>query len=264
MERKRMESLKSLSDNSVFKDKKSENNIPAYNDTEIIRKMEKTEREKMRVLEAENNEKKRLEKLEYKKSLNKFSEINDYLLFIIGLSVIGIIASLMFLKINYVIYCGLSCYLAYFIGKRLKPIEDEDNVLQILLWNLSENINDFFEHKIKYDMKSDYINDVAKYSTIFAIISALFNSNTILYPISLAFLILSFIVAFACKDIDVILEKKNLILGGLIGGFLVKGVIHSIIRGVLVIDLFNVALAIGFIILFHFLENVSLEEPTNF
>ena len=37
MERKRMESLKSLSDNSVFKDKKSDNNIPAYNDNEIIR-----------------------------------------------------------------------------------------------------------------------------------------------------------------------------------------------------------------------------------
>lgn len=261
MERKKLESLKSLSDNSLFKDSRKDNNIPAYNDNEIIKKMEKTERERMRVIEAENIEKKRLEKIEYKKSLNKFSEINDSLLLIMGLSLVGIIASLMFLKFNYVIYCAISCYLAYFVGKRLKPIEDENNILQTLLWNLSESINDFFEYKIKFDMKADYIDDVAKYSTIFAIISGLFNSNTIVYPLSLLILLLSFIVAFACKDVETILEKKGLILGALIGGFLVKGCIHSLIRGVLVLDLFNLALAIGFISLFHLLEYVDLTEP---
>lgn len=261
MERKKVDSLKFLNENSVFKDSKKENNIPAYNDNAIMEKIEKTEKEKEKAIEIKEHEKRKLEKIEYNKSLNKFSEINDCLLLIIGLSIVGLIASLIFLKLNYVIYCAISCYLAYFIGKRLKPIEDENNVLQILLWNLSENINDFFEYKIKFDMKSDYINDVAKYSTIFAIISGLFNSNTILYPISLLMLLLSFIVAFACKDIEVILEKKNLILGALIGGFLIKGFIHSMIRGVLVLDLFNLALAIGFIILFHFLEYADLTEP---
>lgn len=261
MERRKTESLKSLSNNSMFKDSNKENNIPAYNDNSIVGKIEKSEKERERADELKEAQKRKLEKIEYKKSLNKFSEINDSLLLIMGLSIVGIIASLMFLKFNYVIYCAISCYLAYFVGKRLKPIEDENNILQILLWNLSENINDFFEYKIKFDMKADYVNDVAKYTTIFAIISGLFNSNTILYPIALLMLLLSFIVSFACKDVEIILEKKNLILGALIGGFLVKGLIHSMIRGVLVLDLFNLALAIGFIALFHFLEYVDLTEP---
>lgn len=255
------QSLKDMSDNAVFKDKKHRDNIPAYNDDFIQEKIDNTKRKKEREKQAKKDEKIKAEKLEYKNSLNKFSEINDLLLIIIGLSLVGAVASIAFLKFNYMIYCVITAFISLFVGKRLKPINDDDNILQTLMWNLSCSIDDFFEYKIKFDMKSTYVNDIAKYTTIFAIISALFNSNTILYPISLAMLLLTFIIAFACKDLDVILEKKNLILGSLIGGFLIKGFIHSMIRGVLVLDLFNLALAIGFIVLFHLFEYTDLSEP---
>lgn len=247
--------------NGINSEENELNNIPPYNDNSIKEIIEETEKQKM--MEREKEERKRLkeERAEYKKTLNKFSQINELLITIIAFSIVGVIVSLIFLKINYAIYCGITAYLAYFVGKRLKSINNYDNVLQTLLWNLSESIDDFFEYKIKIDIKSNYINDFHKYSIVFAVIVGLFNSNSVLYPIALLIILLFITISFASKDLDTIIEKKNLILGALIGGFLIKGFIHSVATGSLILDLFNLVLAILFIALFHFLEQVDISEP---
>ena len=261
MKKKIVSSLKDINKKNTFSDGNISDCVPAYNDGYIQSKIEHTEelKEKER-LKEEAKEKKRL-KSEYKKSLNKFSEIDDFLLLTIGLSVLAFIASIFFFKFNYAIYCAITCYLAYFVGKRLKPITDEKGVLHILIWNLSNSIEDFFKYKINYDMLSSYEDDISKYTIIFVVIVGLFNSNTILYPIAIILILLTFLTAFASKDVEVILEKKSIILGALIGGFVLKAFIHSFIRGVLVLDLFNLALAITFACLFNFLEYIDMSEP---
>lgn len=254
-------SLRNRVNTYVASNDTSTKNLPAYSDEQIHRKIKETQRQEK--IKSQNAELQKIkeEKMKYRKTLNKFTDFNDFILLTIGLAVLSLISSLVYIKINYLIYSIIAIVCSYYIGKRLKPLNKEDNIWQVLLWNLSLSIDDFLEYKLQYEVKDNYIKNVNRITYLFCICVAVFNSNTIIYPLALFALLCSYLIAFACKDTDIIIDKSNLVICSLLFGFVLKGVVHSLIRGVLVLDMFNLGLALAFILLYHLLKEIRLEEP---
>ena len=259
MDRRR--SLKDSSGTVLMDSDRSLDNIPSYADERLRTKLDETSRkeEMDRRNKALENEKK--EKAIYKQSLVKFSNINDFLLLTMGVAIMGLIASLVYIKINYAIYSLLTAFLSYYIGRRLRPINNEDGILNTLVWNLALSINDFFEYKIDYSNLSNYRKDVNKISIVFALVVSLFNSTSVVYPVALIALIIMYIISLSQRDKDCIIGSSKIVLSGLVYGFVFKGIVHTCVSGVLSLDLFNLVLTIGLVCIYHILKSIDLTEP---
>lgn len=259
-----MNKNRSLKDNSeifMMDNDKSLENIPAYADESLRMKLEQTAIQETAKQKEKQNELKQREKAEYKKTLIKIWDMNEFLLLTIGFSIIGLLSSLIYMKLNYSIYCIFTAVLAFYIGRRLRPLDDEDGVLNTLMWNLALSINDFFEYKIDYQNINSYNKNLNNISIVFALVVLLFNSNSIVYPIALMALIFMYIISFSQRDKYSILYTKNTVLNALVFGFIFKGILHTCISGVLTLDMFNLSLTIGFVCLYHLISYIDLSEP---
>lgn len=237
-------------------------NIPLYaNDVfnEEIKRMEyKNQKEKEYEEYQKMKEQKEKEKREERNKLIKINEMNQYLLSICAIMIILGITSICLGSFLNAIYSVIGILSTLYIGRRLKFNFDE--VSNILLWNITQTLNDIIEYKIPYDIKGSYKNIVNKASFIMMISLLFLNSNNIIYGLSLFILILGFLMSLSFRDFKVITSKLNkLIICSIIGLFF-KTILSFFILKVFTIDFFNVVL-VNIFTMINLLKDIELEEP---
>ena len=240
-------------------------NIPLYADNvftdEIKRREQKMQIEKENEEYQRLKEKEKQERKEEKNKLLKFSEINGYLLALCAVMIILLVTSIFVGSFLNTIYSIIAIISTIYIGRRLTfKIENFDEVGNILLWNITQTLNDFIEYKIDYDIKGSYEGIIKKASVVMLFSLLFLNSNSIIYGLSLLILIVGFIMAIAFRDFNTITSKLNkLIICAIIGVF-IKAVISFFVFKVFTIDFFNVVLVNVFLII-NLLNGIELEEP---
>lgn len=241
-------------------------NVPLYSDnvfTDEIKRREQKERiEREHEEYQELKKQKAQERKEEQSKLLKINEINGYLLSICAIMLILGVTSVFVGSFLNAIYSIIGIISTIYIGRRLKfKLENFDEVANIVLWNITQTLNDFIEYKVDYDIKGSYENIIKK-SSIAMLISLLFlNSNNVIYGLSLLALIVGFLMAIAFRDFNIITSNLNkLIICAIIGIFL-KAIISFFIFKVFTIDFFNVVLVNVFMII-NMLNGIELEEPT--
>lgn len=239
--------------------------IPLYADDLFNEEVRKREYIEHRQAEIKKNEELRQireqEKAEEKSKLIPFTQINGYLLSICAIMVVLGVTSIFLFSLPNIIYSIIGIISTIYIGRRITfKSENFDEVANVLLWNITQTLNDFIEHKINYEIKESYEDIIAK-ATICMMGSLLFlNSNSIIYGLSLLALILGMLMAIAYRDTDAITcNLQKLIISAIIGLFL-KTIISYVFFKVFAVDFFNVVLVNVFVIL-NMLEGIKIEEP---
>lgn len=240
-------------------------NVPLYADD--LFKEELRQRQFREEIERNNEEYQRLkeeerkEKQEYKSKLLKFHQLNGHTLSTCAILLILAITSLAMESYLNAIYSIIGIFVSIYIGKRLTfNIDKFDDVLNVLLWNITQTLNDFIEHKIDYEIKESYEGIISKATLFMSVSLLLFNSNSIVYGFSLLALILGFLMALAYRDLNSITISLNrLILFAIIGIF-IKTIISYFIFKVFTIDFFNIVLVNIFLII-NMLKDIELQEP---
>lgn len=240
-------------------------NVPLYSDDKFNKEIKLVEEKREIEEQIEKHKEQRYlnlkEKEEYKKNLIPFMNINGYLLSVCSISLILGITSISQLNIKCFIYSIFSIFVTIWVGRRLTFNKDKyDNLFNVLLWNITQSLSDFIEYKISYDLKSNYVKFIKKCS-ICASISLLFlNSNNIFFGLSLILLLIGYLVSFAYRDFDSILNTLNkLIMFALIGLFL-KTFLSFFICDFFIIDFSNI-LVINILTVISLIKYLKLEEP---
>lgn len=190
-----------------------------------------------------------------------FTQIDANLLLCCGLLIISIITSFIVAKWELFIYSVICIFLTIYIGRRLKFRKKNDEVTNVVIWNLSQSINDFIEYKIKnYDLLGDYKNLLLKTSIVLAI-CLLFVVNSAICLIPTLFFILLFFISFANKNFCEIRKYiKWLIVTGFLG-FVLKIIFAITVTNNLSIDLFNIININIFTIIQLIIDNIEIKEP---
>ncbi|MCC0671803.1 MULTISPECIES: hypothetical protein [unclassified Clostridioides] len=190
-----------------------------------------------------------------------FTQIDSKLLLCCGILIISIIASFIVAKWELFIYSVICTFLTIYIGRRLKFKENNDEVTNVVIGNLSQSINDFIEYKIKnYDLLGDYKNLLLKTSIVLTI-CLLFVVNSAICLIPTLFFILLFFISFANKNFCEIRKCiKWLIVTGFFG-FVLKMIFAIIVTNNLSIDLFNIININIFTIIQLIIDNIEIKEP---
>ncbi|MCC0727635.1 hypothetical protein KGF51_14600 [Clostridioides sp. ZZV14-6045] len=190
-----------------------------------------------------------------------FTQIDSKLLLCCWLLIISIITSFIVAKWELFIYSVIFIFLTIYIGRRLKFRGKNDEVTNVVIWNLSQSINDFIEYKIKnYDLLGDYKNLLLKTSIVLAI-CLLFVVNSAICLIPTLFFILLFFISLANKNFCEIRKCiKWLIVTGFLG-FVLKIIFAVIATNNLSIDLFNIININIFTIIQLIIDNIEIKEP---
>ncbi|MDI3075345.1 hypothetical protein QJL41_12445 [Clostridioides difficile] len=198
------------------------------------------------------------EKLE--EELIPFTQIDSKLLLCCGILIISIIASFIVAKWELFIYSVICTFLTIYIGRRLKFKENNDEITNVVIGNLSQSINDFIDYKIeKYDLLGDYKNLLLKTSIVLAI-CLLFVVNSAICLIPTMFFILLFFISFAKRDFETInLFIKMLIVVSIIG-FMLKSITIIVFIGIFYVDLFNIIAVNIFVVIQFLCKNIEIEE----
>ena len=234
-------------------------NMPIYNDETINKEI--NERESKERLERENREKEEAIKLkkEDRKNLIPIMNISEYLLIACAFLIILATLSLFTFNFMYAIYSIVSIVITLYIGRRLKINFDEE--LNIILWNTSESFKDFFEYRLKYDFLSGSRERLNKISIIFSVILFTFNSNSIVFSVSLVLMIFCYVVSFSNKEIDSIEYNSKIIILGALAGLIIKTLLNTFFSGVLVIDFMNIIVLNIFVAINTFSREAKIHEP---
>ncbi|HBF3307023.1 TPA: hypothetical protein KOB88_001938 [Clostridioides difficile] len=189
-----------------------------------------------------------------------FTQIDSNLLLCCGLLIISIITSFIVAKWELFIYSVICIFLTIYVGRRLKFREKNDEVTNVVIWNLSQSINDFIEYKIKnYDLLGDYKNLLLKTSIVLAI-CLLFIVNSAICLIPTLFFILLFFISFAKREVETInLFIKILIVVSAIG-FMLKSITIIVFTGIFDVDLFNIIAVNIFAVVQFLCKNIEIEE----
>lgn len=239
--------------------------VPLYAEDRFKEEVKKREHLEQIEIKNKKNEElmkiKKQEREEYKNKLIPFIEINGYLLSICAIMLMLGVTSVFMLSFYNVIYSIIGIISTIYIGRRIRPISESlDETTNILIWNISQTLNDFVEYKINYDIKASYEGVVAK-STICLMGSLLFlNSNNIIYGLSLLALIMGILMSIAYRDIETITCVLNKLLVCAIVGLFIKAIFSYFVLSIFTIDFFNVVLINLFVIL-NMLKDIEIKEP---
>lgn len=240
-------------------------NIPAFNDELINREIKQQEIIEEQKINAETYKEEKIleeeEKKEYKKTLIPFMNINGYLLIGCVLCIALGITSIVNLKIIPTIYAVISIIFTLFIGRRLRFKEPDCPLLNLLLWNLSQSINDFFKHKIEYEVISnlDKAISITGYTLLASVM--VLNSNCLFYGISLLGFIVVFIMCMAVREFNEFNIFTKKIMVGCLFGLVFKTIFETFIFGAFTVDFFNIVVLNLMAILNLFAEKITITEP---
>lgn len=237
--------------------------IPAYNDDSIKNDILKTEKEKRNSLEKEEKRKRKEIINEKKKKLIPMNKLNSLVhLFSILLGIMSIASLIISKNIFSLIYTPIAIILTYMITRRLYGKYDEiDN---IVLWNISQSIFDFFRIKLDYYNFFENIERFVNISTIFfIIISLFFSSNSIIYLISLFCIFFSYVIAFSNRNIQLLFESSHKIIVTSIAAILVKTIVQMFVTGRMYIDYSTVIMFNIFFVINYCTSIIEIVEPEN-
>lgn len=239
--------------------------IPLYADDKFNEEIKLRTNEEKKKLQneksKENKELKAVEKAEKNKRLIPLFNINGYLLSTCAVMIILGVTSFFMNNLLNAMYSLIAMLITIYIGRRLTfKAKDIDEIGNVLIWNITQTLNDFIEYKLNYDIKESY-RKIIKISSVSSILSLLLlNSNNIIYGMSLVLLTIGYLMAIAYRDFSSITCNLNkLIICSLIGIF-IKTILSYFILHIFTIDFFNV-IAIDMFVIIKLLEGINIEEP---
>lgn len=233
------------------KEKKSEKednqlNIPLYNDDKYNQDIEKKKLDEKLKREKEDKDRLKQEKImefkEFNKNLKSIDEIDKYsVLTLLMLLVLGIFSLTKGHLFN-LIYCILAGVITFFTARMVVSFYDKDNELdQVLFFNLYKSINDIIYYKTPYDIRKDYKGYLKNISYFSMFCLVFIPSNSILFIISIGLLFLLYFVCYAYNDIKSITDTLDLFIKVSLFGLPFKTVFY-LFSNVFIIDFANLAL----------------------
>lgn len=229
-------------------------NIDGYGEEEIRENLQKIKQQQ----KAEEEKKRREEE---KARRVPFLQFNKLILASYVLLVLGMIVSVAFGEYLYVPYCIITILMSIFINRRLKFNDINMELINVLLWNLTNSMKDFIRYQISQKLLDKYKENTTKVFIVFMVLLVLFQSNNIVFIIGLMAMISQLLVCFANQDLEFIHEKITYLIIMTVLGFFVKIFIPLFFTRTFYLDfgflvLLNLLVALDF-----FTKNIQIHKP---
>lgn len=233
---------------------KRKTSIQGFGEEEINENLKKIKQE-------QKAEEARRLKEEEKKRRVSFLQFPKIILASYVLLIIGSIVSLAFKEYLYIFYSVITIFMSYYLNRRLKFNNINMELVNVLLWNLTNSINDFIKYQLSPKILENYKKNTTLISSIFMILLILLQSNNVIFIIGLIALIAQFIVCFANKDFEFINEKVNFLIIMTVLGFFVKIIIPLFFTKTFYLDFGFMVLLNIFVTIDFFTKNITLHKP---
>lgn len=234
---------------------KRKNTIQGFGEEEIKENLKKI-RQQQKAEEA-----KRLKEEQQKRRV-KFTEFNKLILASYFLLILGTIISVVYNEYEYILYSIITIIMSYYLNRRLKFNNVNMELVNVLLWNLTNSINDFIKYQISPKLLNDYKKNMTTVCSIFMILLVLLPSNNVIFIIGMIATFATFLVTFANKDLLLINEKVNFLIIMTVLGFFVKIAIPLFFTKTFYLDFGFIVLLNIFVALDFFTKNITIYQPT--
>lgn len=233
---------------------KKKTSIQGFGEEEIKENLKKIKQQQ----KAEEAKKKKEEEKNKRVSFFKF---NKLILASYFLMLIGIIVSLAFSKIDYVFYSIITIFMSIYLNRRLKFNNVNMELVNVLLWNLTNALNDFIKYQISPKLLEKNQKQITIACSVFMILLVLLPSNNVIFIIGLIAVFGTFIVALANKDMALINEKVNFLIIMTVLGFFVKIAVPLFWNQTFYIDFGFIILLNLFVAIDFFTKNITIHQP---
>lgn len=223
-----------------FNRKASYNDLQVQHTIKEQKQKEKLEKNKREQLKKQQEIKEEYE--DFKSSSLQLFKIDKFLLFTIIFSLILCIISIIQTSFSVTISCIISILFTILVGKSSFKKNEERQLTNTLLWNLSQSLYDFIDLKIPFEVFSNKKKWLDMYTVFGFIIYIICSSTNILYGLISVMIIISYIVSFSMKDIESVYSHVKIICIALFIGILFKPIFSYLYNGILIFDSMNVVL----------------------
>lgn len=225
----------------------------SYNDLQVQRTVkEQKQKERMERTKREQVRKQQ----EMKEELNDFKEtslslfqIDKILLLTSIFSIIICIISIVEMSFNVTFSCIISIIFSILVGKSSFKKNEDRQLTNQLLWELSQALYNFIDIKIPFEVFSNKKKWLDTYTVFGCLIYIICSSSNIFYGLITIMIIISYLVSFSMKDIESISARVKYITVSLFIGLIVKSIFRYVYSGLITFDAMNVILLNIFTIL---------------
>ena len=147
------------------------------------------------------------------------------------------------------------------VGQNLRIGNSQPKLTNTILYNIHKSFKDFIDYKIPYEIFENEKSWMDMYTVLGMLAFILLPSKNILYGLSIAMILMTFLIAFANNDTKGIYNHAKLIVPACFIGLIVKVVYNYIYMGMIDIDLANVVLINIFAIISTYTKELEITRP---